>query len=621
VADPPHPAAFDRGRRPRVQISYDVEVDGSLRRVELPFVIGVLADLSGHPASHPLPMRERKFVRINRRNFDAVLTGYGPRLAFRAPNRLTDDGSLLDVELAIGCMADFEPAGVVAQLPALQHLLDVRRRLTQVLMRAECDDELSGVLSAVLAGGHPPDPLPESLASGLARENLELFIAHAANPEQVVSSDVGRTTKYWIAQIDSKLAAQVNEIIHHPDFQRLEAAWRGLAYLVAAADIDESLKVKVLSVTKHELLKDLEKAAEFDQGTLFKKVYEEEYGQLGGEPYGLLVGDYEFSRTPDDVALLRWLSHVAAAAHAPFVAAAAPQMFNMERFTELTNPRDLHRIFGGAEYAAWKSFRESEDARYVALTLPHVLARLPYGADFPRPPAFIFEEGVDGPDRDKYLWMSAAWAYAGQAAAAFAADGWFMRTRGAEGGGKVDGLPIHPFPTDEGNAAIKAPTEVAVSDRREFDLSNLGFLPLMQGRNREFALFMGAQSTQKPKEYTDPAATASAELSAKFNYLLSVSRFAHYLKVMARDAAGAGVEAGDLQRRLHDWIMEYVVGNPESASNEVKAQKPLAGADVQVRGVKGKPGWYEAVAYLRPHYQVETVTTAMRLVAEIPKGA
>ncbi len=589
MADPPHP---DRTRRPRVQISYDVESDSGLRRVELPFVIGVLADLSGQPAAPPPPLRERKFVRIARRNFDAVLAGFQPRLALHVPNRLSDDDSLLAVEVSFRAMTDFEPAGVAAQVGPLRELLAVRGRLSR-LLDGGGDDELARILAD----------------------------AGLVGPDVIVPPDREKAVKYWVAQIDQRLSAQLNEVIHHPDFQRLEAAWRGLAYLVAAADTGESVKVKALGVTKKELLRDLQKAADFDQSTLFKKVYEEEYGQLGGEPYGLLVGDYEFDRTADDVAVLSWLSHVAAAAHAPFVAAASPRMFNLERFADLTAPRDLGRVFAGAEYAGWKSFRESEDARYVALTLPRVPARLPYGADSPRPPAFAFEEAADGPDPGKYLWMSAAWAYAGRAAAAFAADGWFMRTRGAEGGGKVEDLPVQAFPTDGGGAAVKAPTEVAVSDRREFDLSNLGFLPLVQGRNREHAVFMGAQSAQKPKTYTDPAATASAELSAKFNYLLSVSRFAHHLKVMARDAAGTGIEVGELQRRLHDWIMGYVVGNPESASDEVKAEKPLAGADVRVRAVKGKPGWYEAVAYLRPHYQVETLTTAMRLVAEIPKGA
>jgi len=313
------------------------------------------------------------------------------------------------------------------------------------------------------------------------------------------------------------------------------------------------------------------------------------------------------------------ISQVAAAAHAPFVAAASPKMFNFDRFTELTAPRDLAKIFDGVEYAAWKSFRESEDSRYVGLTLPHVLGRLPYGEDFARVTEFNFEEAVDGKDSDKYLWMNAAWAYAARITDAFAKYGWMAHTRGVEGGGKVEGLPVHTFPTDDGDVAMKCPAEIAISDRREFELSNLGFLPLLHSKGRDFAVFMGAQSTQKPKTYFDADANANAELSAKFNLLLCTSRFAHYLKVMARDKIGSFMEVSDVEKWLNDWISNYVV-NPMGAGEETKAKRPLSEARVEVREVKGKPG-YEAVAYLRPHFQLETLTTSMRLVAEVPKRA
>jgi type VI secretion system protein ImpC len=447
------------------------------------------------------------------------------------------------------------------------------------------------------------------------------FLRQVVQPGQVVSKDVETNIKYWIAEIDKKLSAQLNEIMHAPEFQRLEATWRGLHYLVHQSETGEHLKIRVLNVSKRDLFKDLERAVEFDQSALFKKVYEEEYGQLGGEPYGLLIGDYEFSRHPEDINLLKMVSNVAAMAHAPFVAAAGPKLFNFDRFTELTAPRDLAKIFSSVEYASWKSFRESEDSRYVALTLPHVLGRLPYGENFKRIDEFNFEEFVDGKDHDKYLWMNAAWAYGARITDAFAKYGWMARTRGVEGGGKVEGLPVHTFPTDDGDVAMKCPTEIAISDRREFELSNLGFLPLLHSKNRDFAVFMGAQSCQKPKQYFDPAANSNAELSAKFNYILCVSRFAHYLKVMARDKIGSFMEVGECQRWLNDWIMNYVIANPENAGDEAKARAPLADARVEVRAVKGKPGWYEAVAWLRPHFQLETLTTSMRLVAEVPKRA
>jgi type VI secretion system protein ImpC len=452
-----------------------------------------------------------------------------------------------------------------------------------------------------------------------ARTYFKQFLEGAVKPGQVVSKDVETNIKYWIGEIDKKLSAQLNEVMHHPDFQRLEASWRGLHYLVQQSETGETLKLRVLNVKKQELLKDLEKAVEFDQSQLFKKVYEDEYGVLGGTPYGMLVGDYEFGRNADDVNLLKLTSNVAAAAHAPFIANAGPRLFSFERFTELANPRDLAKIFESVEYAPWKSFRDSEDSRYVALTMPHVLGRLPYGQEFKRVSEFNFEEFVDGKDHDKYLWMGAAWAYAARITDAYAKDGWFARTRGVEGGGKVEGLPVHTFPTDDGDVAMKCPTEIAITDRREFELSNLGFLPLLHSKGSDFAVFMGTQSAQKPKTYFDPVANANAELSTKLNYLLCVSRFAHYLKVMARDKIGSFMEVADCQRWLNEWISHYVVSNPGSVGEKTKAEKPLSEARVEVREVKGKPGWYEAVAWLRPHFQLETLTTSMRLVAEVPK--
>jgi len=452
-----------------------------------------------------------------------------------------------------------------------------------------------------------------------AKDYFKQFLDQAVKPGQKVSKDVESSIKFWIGEIDKKLSAQLNEVMHHPDLQKLESSWRGLHYLVQQSETGESLKIRVLNVKKSELFKDLEKAAEFDQSSLFKKIYEEEYGQLGGQPYGALIGDYEFGRSAEDIGLLKMISQVAASSHAPFIAAAAPKMFGFDSWTELANPRDLAKIFDSVEYAAWKSFRESEDSRYAGLVMPRVLARLPYGAEFKRVTEFNFEESVDGKNHDKYLWMNAAWAYGARLTDAFAKDGWFARTRGVEGGGKVEGLPVHTFPTDDGDIAMKCPTEIAVTDRREFELSNLGFLPLLHNKGRDFAVFMGTQTANKPKTYFDPAANANAELSSKLNFLLCVSRFAHYLKVMARDKIGSFMEVSDCERWLNEWIKNFVLSNPGSAGDKLKAQKPLADAKVEVREVKGKPGYYEAVAYLRPHFQLEALTTSMRLVAEVPK--
>jgi len=452
-----------------------------------------------------------------------------------------------------------------------------------------------------------------------AKDYLKQFLDQVVKPGQVVSKDVEKNIKFWINELDKKLTGQLNEVMHHAEFQRLEGTWRGLNYLVMQSETGENLKVRVMNVKKQELFKDLEKAVEFDQSNIFKKVYEDEYGVLGGTPYGMLVSDYEFGRTSEDVNMLKMLSNVAAAAHAPLVANAAAKMFGFERFTEMPNPRDLAKVFESADYAPWKSFRDSEDSRYVALAMPRVLGRLPYGPEFKRVSEFNFEESVDGSNHDKYLWMGAAWAYAARITDAFAKYGWMARSRGVEGGGMVEGLPVHTFPTDEGDVAMKCPTEIAITDRREFELSNLGFLPLLHAKGKDFAVFMGAQSCQKPKTYFDPAANANAELSAKFNLILNTSRFAHYLKVMARDKIGSFMEVGQCGVWLNNWIQQYVVSNPEDVSDEIKAKKPLADAKVEVRAVKGKPGSYEAIAYLRPHFQLETLSTSMRLVAEVPK--
>lgn len=480
---------------------------------------------------------------------------------------------------------------------------------------ATAEAQETSILDQVIAATRPLD----KTEADRAKETFRQFLDQAVKPGHVVSKDVESNIKFWINELDKKLSSQLNEIMHHEAFQKLESTWRGLHYLVHQSETSDSLKIKVLNVSKRDLFKDLDKAIEFDQSSVFKKIYEEEYGQLGGEPYGLLVGDYEFSRTPEDISMLEKLSKLAASSHAPFVGGVSPQMFNMDRYTDLAAPRDLAKIFQGVEYASWKSFRESEDSRYVALALPKVLARLPYGENFRKVDEFGFEEFVDGTDHDKYLWMNAAWAYATRITDAMAKYGWMARTRGVEGGGKVEGLPVHTFPTDDGGVAMKCPTEIAISDRREFELSNLGFLPLIHCKNRDFAAFMGAQSAQKPKQYMKADANANAELSAKFNYIMCVSRFAHYLKVMARDKIGSFMEVGDCQRWLNEWIMNYVIANPESAGDEAKARCPLAAAEVRVQEVPGKPGWYEAVAYLRPHFQLEALTTSMRLVAEIPK--
>jgi type VI secretion system protein ImpC len=473
-------------------------------------------------------------------------------------------------------------------------------------------------LDAVLDTFRPPEDEQEALRN---KDYLKKFLEDVVKPGQVLSTNVEGFIKYQIGEIDKKLSAQLNEVMHHPEFQRLEGTWRGLSYLVHNTESGVDLKIRVLNVKKKEVLTDLERAVDFDQSTLFKSIYEQEYGTLGGTPYGLLVADYEFDRSADDVNMLRGLSNIAAASHAPLVGNASHKLFGFKGFGEMADYRDLAKVFDSPEHAAWNSFRESEDSRYVGLCLPRVLGRLPYGQDSKPVSEFAYEEGVDGKDHDKYLWMGAAWAYAARVTGAFRRDGWFSRTRGVESGGMVEGLPVSTFKTDTGDVAMKCPTEVSITDRRELELSNLGFLPLIHAQGKDYAVFIGTQSCQKAKTYLDAEANTNAQLSTKLNLILNTSRFAHYLKVMARNWLGNQMEPAECEVKLNNWIQHYVLPDPSTVGPAEKAKSPLRDAKVEVKGDPRRPGFYHAVAYLRPHYQLEGLSASMRLVANVPKKA
>ncbi len=453
-----------------------------------------------------------------------------------------------------------------------------------------------------------------------SRRQIATLVDEVMKGQLRVSKDLEATISARIADIDRLLTAQLNAIMHAPEFQKLEGAWRGLHYLVMQSETSSMLKLRVLNISKKELAKDLEKAAEFDQSALFKKVYEEEYGTFGGAPYGALIGDYEFGRNPMDIGLLEKISNVAAAAHAPFLAAADPGLMGLESFTDLPNPRDLAKKFETPDYAKWKSFRESEDSRYVGLTLPRVLMRLPYGPDTVPVETFNFKEDVDGTDHSKYLWGNAAYAMATRLTDSFAKYGWCATIRGVEGGGKVEGLPTHTFSTDDGEIAMKCPTEIAITDRREKELADLGFIPLVHCKGTDYAAFFGAQSSQKPKKYDTDAANANARLSTQLQYLFAMSRFAHYLKAIMRDKIGSFMTRKECEVYLNRWISNYVVSS-EDAGMELKAKHPLKEARVEVAEIPGKPGCYRAVCFLKPHFQLDELTISLRLVAELPPPA
>ncbi len=446
------------------------------------------------------------------------------------------------------------------------------------------------------------------------------FVNQILDESMTVSADTVSMIEQRIAEIDDLLSRQLNEVMHHEDFQAMESRWRGLHFLVMNTETSVMLKLRLLCVGKGELLKDLERATEFDQSVLFKKVYEEEYGTFGGHPYGMLVADYEFGRHPQDMALLEKISQVSSAAHAPFLSAASPRLFDMEAFTQLGDPRDLAKIFESTELVKWRSFQASDDSRYVTLTLPRILMRLPYGPETKPVEAFDFREEVDGKVHKKYLWGNSAYALAQRITNAFALYGWCAAIRGVEGGGLVEGLPAHTFKTDEGDIALKCPTEIAITDRRENELNKLGFISLCHCKGTDYAAFFGGRTTQKPKKYDTPEATANAQLSAILPYILAASRFAHYLKVICRDKIGSFQTAETVSTYLNRWIGNYVL-ETDNAGQDLKAKYPLREARIDVSEIPGKPGAFRAVAFLRPHFQLEELTTSIRLVSELPPPA
>lgn len=463
---------------------------------------------------------------------------------------------------------------------------------------------------------------PKTEQAREAVENAVKTLAEQALANAVtISDDAYKSIEAIIGEIDRKLSEQINMILHHEDFQKLESAWRGLHHLVTNTETDEKLRIRFMDISKEELRRTMKrfKGVAWDQSSLFKQIYEEEYGQLGGEPYGCLVADYYFDHTPADVDLLGSMAKVAAAAHAPFISGASPSVLQMDSWQELANPRDLTKIFTqNLEYAPWNSLRSSEDSRYIGLAMPRFLSRLPYGVRTNPVDEFDFEEETDGSDHQKYAWSNAAYAMAVNINRSFKRYGWCTLIRGVESGGVVENLPCHTFPTDDGGVDMKCPTEIAISDRREAELSKNGFMPLIHRKNTDYAAFIGAQSLQKPAEYYDPDATANANLSARLPYLFACSRFAHYLKCIVRDKVGSFKEREEMEQWLNEWIMNYVDADPTNSSQETKARRPLAAAEVVVEDVEGNPGYYQAKFFLRPHFQLEGLTVSLRLVAKLP---
>ncbi|MDR0552671.1 MAG: type VI secretion system contractile sheath large subunit [Holosporales bacterium] len=471
----------------------------------------------------------------------------------------------------------------------------------------------------MLLHGHKMARFPEQedFAVDLIRE----FVAEVADMEESPSDEsITLFLLRRIAELDELLTLQINEVLHNPDFQRLEGSWRGLYFFVMNTETSTRLKIRLLNASLADLRNDLTKAIEFDQSVLFKKIYEEEYGTFGGNPYSCLIGDFFFTNHPQDIGFLELLSGVASAAHTPFIASASPSFFNIDKFEELPKPRDLAKIFESPEFIKWNSFRGTEDSRYITLLLPRVLMRLPYGPDTLPVEDFNFTEDVGVGVTEKFCWGNPAYALGQRITNAFALHSWTADIRGVENGGKVEGLPTYIFKTLDGDKVVKCPTEVAITDRREKELSDLGFITLCYSKGSDFAVFFGAQTTQKPKVYNLDDANANANLSARITYILAASRFAHYIKVIMRDKIGSFLTKENVENYLNTWLAMYILLN-DDAPNDIKAKYPLREGRIDVYDVPGKPGSYRSVIYLRPHFQMEELTASIRLVANLPARA
>ncbi|HEX8365223.1 MAG TPA: type VI secretion system contractile sheath large subunit [Allosphingosinicella sp.] len=457
---------------------------------------------------------------------------------------------------------------------------------------------------------------------GRIEEAVQTLAQQALADAAVIGEDVFSTVDAMRAALDRKLSEQINLIIHHSDFQRLESAWRGIHYLVMNTSTGKDLKIRVLNIGKEECRKMFRqyRDAAWDQSPLFKKVYEAEFGQLGGQPYGAFVCDYSFDHSAPDLEVMKGLAKIGSASHAPFIAAASPGLFGMESWQELSNPRDLAKLFDATDYAGWRSFRASEDSRYMALTMPRFLGRPVYGATSEPVEEFDFEEETGG-EHDSHLWLNAAYAMGTRITEAFATYGWCTRIRGVQAGGTVEGLPTSTFPTDDGGVDLKCPTEIAISDRREAELSKAGLMALVHRKNTDQATFIGAQTVHKPAVYENPSATANANLSARLPYIFASCRFAHYLKCMVRDWIGGTREERELERDLSDWVMQYVDGSPELSTEATKAKLPLKDAKIEVLPDPENPGYYRGKFMFVPHYQLEGMDVALSMVSRLPKAA
>ena len=619
---------LDVVRPPRVQITYDVEIGGAVEVRELPYVMGIMADLSASSIVVKAALKGRKFITVSADTYGDVMASIRPRIVTQIKDRIKNSKEMLNIELTFKSLDDFEPMNLINAIPALHDVYGARTRLNDLLSKLDGNDDLNRALDQALVtkktsaddlitqGRMIKDESQAQYAKSLVNE----FLNAVGDKDGSIPRDSLAAVKQAIAKLDVVIGQQLDEILHDEQFVRLEGCWRGLWMLVANVDTSRRVIIRLLNISKDELRFDLDKAVEFDQSKIFKKVYEEEYGTFGGAPFSCLMADYEFSRSQADVSMMMKMAQVAAAAHAPIIAGANPSLFDLDSFTDIGMPRDLSMIFENTEMGKWQAFRESEDSRYMVLTLPHILMRAPYGASTNPVVGLNYTETVDGMDNSKFCWGNASWALTQRILDSATLYGWPAAIRGVEGGGLVEDLPYYTFKTTDGDVALKCPVEVAISDRREKELSDLGFVALCHCKNRDYAAFFGTQSVQKPIQYSTSEANANAALSARLSYILAASRFAHYIKAIMRDKIGSFMTRGEVERYLNNWLAQYIlladVADPVS-----KARFPLREGRVDVISVPGKPGSFKATVFLRPHYQLEELSASIRLVASLPKPA
>ncbi|HEX5127950.1 MAG TPA: type VI secretion system contractile sheath large subunit, partial [Rhodocyclaceae bacterium] len=611
-----------------------------------PFIAGIFADLSGDrdaTANPPFPpdMKERKFIDIDRDNFNDVLKQSVPRVSLNDVDNVLPGGSgkLAGRVITFESLSDFDPISVVGKVSELDAVFQQRKILRDAQAKAEVDDvaakALEDTVTAAEAASAWSADLAGKISAGFPDKDdtfkTNLGTAFGAHVFPIVNAADGKGIGAALAidravgAIDQALSSQLSLVMHCEKFKEVEATWRGLFYLVSRSETGTRLKLRLFNATLKELQDDMDKAVEFDQSKIFKLIYEAEYGTYGGSPYSLLLGGYELGPTAPHMNFVEKISGVAAAAHAPFIAAAAPEMFGLKGFGDLAKPRDLAKIFEGVDLQKWSEFRDTEDSRYVSLVMPRVMLRLPYGEATMPADGFNFEENVVSdsklPDNAKFLWGNAAYFLAERITNAFSLYSWTAAIRGVEGGGLVEGLPIYTFSTGGDDSGIKdlfCPTEVAITDRREKELNDLGFIALCHCKGSGTAAFFGGQTTNKPKKYINDDANANAALSARLPYILAASRFAHYIKVIVREKVGGFLTRGNVEAFLNNWIAQYVLLD-DNASQEVKSNFPLRQASIVVVDVPGEPGSYRATVFLKPHFQLEELTASIRLVADLPK--